>query len=145
MESMLHVMNRKRKFVVVVYFVAMAGASVYVPWTTHGPYGNEMSYGYHWINKETMRESLSPGPRNLNPNQLAVPGHRSLCEKFPKTQGCGSEYLPQVPKYRTTNFYAAIDYGRLAIEYIAITAIFMALFLALPNRPRKRDSAGPNP
>jgi uncharacterized BrkB/YihY/UPF0761 family membrane protein len=56
----------------------------------------------------------------------------------PKMEGCSL-------KYQFNRWEGTVSYGRLAIEYIAITAIFMALFLALPNRPRKSDSAGPNP
>ncbi len=136
---MLHAMNRKRRIVVVAYFLAMAAASTYVPWVLYAPYGNEVSRPYHWITKVKERVLVPLPPGAIDPNSLtSTPGAPTFCEMNPKMEGCS-------PKYQLNRWEGTVSYGRLAIEYIAITAIFMALFLALPNRPRKSDSAGPNP
>jgi hypothetical protein len=142
--KMLLALNWKRRIILVAYLLAMAAASAYVPWVIFAEH-DEYSNGYNWITKTTHRDLLPPGPHFINPNQISAPGHKSPCEKFPKMKGCSSGYLPQVPKYLIGRWVGTVNYGRLAIEYIGITAIFLALLIALPKRPCKSDSAGPNP
>lgn len=130
-------LNRKRRIVLVVYLLTMAGASAYVPWVFPGA-STKYSAGYHWLTK--MEEtggapSLSKYPV-YNPNSESYTNYLNAWQKY-------SDSIEA--RFRHNHWMGAIDYGRLAIEYIAITATFLALFVALPNRPRKSDSAEPNP
>jgi len=122
---MLHMMNRKRRIVLVTYFLSMAAASIYVPYAIHWPAGNEVSQGYHLITKSTERDLVSLPPGEINPNDIsATKDGPTVCQTDPKTEGC-------TPQYKIHKWYAVVDYVRLVIEYIAITAIFMAIFATL--------------